>query len=134
MIFYGDVFCVRQEENAERSLLPGEGGFCTMSCSSGDTKANPVTLTLYSSPKAIPSPLNPLNLLNLLNPGRFAALGRYHNSRPEGPWPLSTQPAAAGGHNPQPRRGWPPSPLNLLNPLNPLNPSRIAALFDYFPL
>ena len=36
----------------------------------------------------------------------------------------STQPAAAGGHNLQPRRGWPPSPLNLLNPLNPLNPGR----------
>ena len=34
----------------------------------------------------------------------------------------STQPAAAGGHNLQPRRGWPPSPLNPLNLLNPLNP------------
>ena len=42
--------------------------------------------------------------------------------------PPFTQPAAAGGHNLQPRRGWPPSPLNLLNPLNPLNPGREAAL------
>ena len=34
----------------------------------------------------------------------------------------SSQPAAAGGHNLQPRRGWLPSPLNPLNPLNLLNP------------
>ncbi len=46
MIFYGDVFGVRQEENVERSLLSWEGGFCTMSCSSSDTKVNPVTLTI----------------------------------------------------------------------------------------
>ena len=64
-------------------------------------KNYPVTLTSYSSPE-----------------------GRYHHPRPKGPSPLSTQPAAAGGHNLQPRRGWPPSPLNLLNPLNPLNPGR----------
>ena len=36
-----------------------------------------------------------------------------------------TQPATAGGHNLQPRRGWPPSPLNPLNLLNPLNPGRL---------
>ena len=34
---------------------------------------------------------------------------------------LFTQPAAAGGYNLQPRRGWPPSPLNPLNLLNTLN-------------
>ena len=65
-----------------RHPLPEEGGFVSLSCSTGDTKASPVTLTIYSSPKAIPSPLPPLpplNLLNLLNPGRFAAPGRYHN-------------------------------------------------------
>ena len=67
-------------------------------------KKYPVTLASYSSPE-----------------------GRYHHPRPKGPSPPSTQPAAAGGHNLQPRRGWPPSPLNLLNPLNPLNPGREAA-------
>ena len=36
----------------------------------------------------------------------------------------SSQPAAAGGHNLQPRRGWLPSPLNPLNLLNLLNPGR----------
>ena len=34
-----------------------------------------------------------------------------------------TQPAAAGGHNLQPRGGWPPSLLNLLNPFSLHNPS-----------
>ena len=67
-------------------------------------KKYPVTLTSYSSPE-----------------------GRYHHPRPKGPSPPSTQPAAAGGHNLQPRRGWPPSPLNLLNLLNPLNPGHAVA-------
>ena len=43
-------------------------------------KANPVTLTSYSSPKGrYHHPLNPLNLLNPLNPGHKVALWRYHN-------------------------------------------------------
>ena len=71
-----------------------------------------VTLTSYSSPE-----------------------GRYHHPRPKGPLPPFAQPAAAGGHNLQPRRGWLPSPLNLLNPLNPLNPGRKAALlYPLYPL
>ncbi len=79
-------------------------------------KNYPVTLTSYSSPE-----------------------GRYHHPRPKGPSPPSTQPAAAGGHNLQPRRGWPPSPLNLLNPLNPLNPLNLHSaaalcLIPYGPL
>jgi len=44
----------------------------------------------------------------------FPLSGSEHN--------LSLQPAAAGGHNLQPRRGWPSSPLNPVNLLNPLNP------------
>ena len=38
--------------------LPMEGGSGTTPCSTGDTKGNPVTLTLYSSPPkaAIPPP------------------------------------------------------------------------------
>ena len=78
--------------------LPWEGGSCSSSCSNGDTEAGPVTLTIYSSPKAIPKPSgqrpvkpkNPLAKgrsnfrtfscsLNLLNP-------LFHNP--------STQPAA----------------------------------------
>ena len=58
------------------SHLPEEEGFCTTSCTLGDTKGIPVTQTLYSSP-----------------------VGRYHNPRPEGPLPLSTQPADAVGPN-----------------------------------
>ena len=79
--------------------------------------------------RAIPSPLNPLNPLNLLNPHaqRACPMAIPPPSAAKGPSPPSTQPAAAGGHNLQPRRGWPPSPLNLLNPLNPLNPGREAA-------
>ena len=42
-----------------RHLLPKEGGYSTSSCTTGDTKAWPVTLTSYSSPKAIPSPFEP---------------------------------------------------------------------------
>ena len=39
------------------------------SCTACDTKVNPVTLTLYSSPAGrYHHPLNPLNLLNSLNP------------------------------------------------------------------
>ena len=78
-----------------RHLLPKEEGLGTSSCSTSDTKPNPVTLTIYSSPPkaAIPQPSarravkpknprgeSPVNLknlfpspLNLLNPGRFAA-------------------------------------------------------------
>ena len=33
-----------------RHPLPVEGGFCSTSCSTGDTKASPVTLTIYLSP------------------------------------------------------------------------------------
>ncbi len=44
---------------------------------------------------------------------------------------LFTQPAAAGGYNLQPRRGWTPSPLNPLNLLNPLNPGRFAAPYCF---
>ena len=62
-----------------------------------------VTLTSYSSPE-----------------------GRYHHPRPKGPLPPFAQPAAAGGHNLQPRRGWLPSPLN------PLNSGRGAALYIHY--
>ena len=81
-------------------------------------------------------PMGPVNLKNLsphnpsiqpapsgAPPFLFCGASRHHNPRPKGPSPLSTQPAAAGGHNLQPRRGWPPSPLNPLNPLNPVNPA-----------
>ena len=77
-------------------------------------------------------PMGPVNLKNLsphnpsiqpapsgAPPFLFCGASRHHNPRPKGPSPLSTQPAAAGGHNLQPRRGWPPSPLNPLNPVNP---------------
>ena len=93
----------RAEDRSERPDAP----FCSSSCSTGNTSANPVTLTSYSSPKAIPSPLNPLNLLNLLNPGRFAAPGRYHNPQPEGLSPPSTQPAVVRRPQPAPS-GAPP--------------------------
>ena len=64
-IFYENPAIIRR---LRRHLLPEEEGSGSSSCSSGDTNVNPVTLTSYSSPKAIPSPLNPLNLLNPLNP------------------------------------------------------------------
>ena len=49
--------------------------------------------------------------------------------RPEGPSPLSIQPAAAGGHNPQPRSGCYPSPYEPFEPARfqraePSEPSR----------
>jgi hypothetical protein len=66
-----------------RHPLPGEGSSSSLSCSTGDTKPNPVTLSSYSSPRS----------------GDTTPLG------PIGPLPLSIQPAAAGGHNPQPRSG-----------------------------
>ena len=69
-IFYENPAIIRR---LRRHLLPEEEGSGSSSCSSGDTNVNPVTLTSYSSPKAIPSPLNPLNLLNPLNPSRSAA-------------------------------------------------------------
>ena len=47
--------------------------------------------------------LSPLNLLNLLNP-----LNLFHAPPSVSEHNPSTQPAAAGGHNLQPRRGWPP--------------------------
>ena len=87
-----------------RHLLPKEEGFGTSSCSTGDTKGNPVTSALYSSPPkaAIPQPSgqrpvkpkhprgeSPVNLknlfpspLNLLKPGRFAAPLRHHSPLP----------------------------------------------------
>ena len=67
--------------------------------------------------RAVPSPLNPLNLLNPLNP-HAAGVSRSGDTFPmsvseHNP---STQPAAAGGHNLQPRRGWPPSPSEPSEP------------------
>ena len=53
---------------------------------------NPVTLSLYSSPKAIPPPS-----------ARRAAAPLLHNPPP------------SGGHNPRGQRPRPPSPLNPLN-------------------
>ena len=45
-------------QKSSAGLLPVEGGSYSSSCSTGDTKANPVTLTSYSSPPkaAIPQP------------------------------------------------------------------------------
>ena len=78
--------------------------------------------------RAIPPPFEPSAPFEPSEPSRRRRVHwRYHHPRPKGPSPLSTQPAAAGGHNLQPCRGWSPSPLNLLNllnPLNPLNPGR----------
>ena len=95
-----------------RHLLPKDEGLGTSSCSTSDTKPNPVTLTIYSSPPkaAIPqpsgqrpvkpkhprgeSPVNLKNLFpspkNLLNPGRAAAPFPHHKkSPPDNRWAFS---------------------------------------------
>ena len=67
--------------------------------------------------RAIPQPFEPSEPFEPFEPSRRRRVQwRHLNPRPKGPSPPSTQPAAAGGHNLQPRRGWPPSPLNPLNP------------------
>ena len=69
-----------------------------------------------SSPKGDTFPSEPFEPSEPSEPSRRRRVQwRYHHPRPKGPSPPSTQPAAVGGHNLQPRRGWPPSPLNPLN-------------------
>jgi hypothetical protein len=70
-------------------------------------------LTPLSSVASGATPFLGKGAINCGGAATFPLSGSEHN--------LSIQPAAAGGHNLQPRRGWTPSPLNPVNLLNPLN-------------
>ena len=119
------------DQKSSAGFLPMEGGSGSSSCSNGDTEAGPITLTIYSTPKAIPKPSgqrpvkpkNPpakgrsnfrtfscsLNLLNPMNLSFFPLSASEHNPPP------------TGGHNLRGQRSCPPTsaPLNSSKP--PLN-------------
>ena len=104
-------------------LLPKEGGFCSSSCSCGDTNASPVTLTSYSSPPkaAIPQPSGqrPVKLKNPPARGRSNFRTVF---RPSEPFP---RPRASANttllHNPPPQAAITSSPAGAGHhpPLNP---------------